>query len=193
MFILKKEKRGRIMDFVGAIKAGFKNYANFRGVAGQSEYWYWYLFTVLAGIVLYAFDQFTNLNFLQTLFSAATLVPSTAVQVRRLRDAGHSWKWLLIQFGLSAALIVGIVGMIVRAVALIPGLNLNSDNTDPSLLQSQITVLAGDQAFVTFALVLLLSLVLTLVYLIVLLVLLVKPSKSFEQGNKYLAPSTPEN
>jgi len=60
-------------------------------------------------------------------------------------------------------------------------------------LQSQLTVLAGDQAFVTFALVLLLSLVLTLVYLIILLVLLVKPSKTFEQGNKYLAPSTPEN
>ncbi len=181
------------MDFVGAIKAGFKNYANFTGVAGRSEYWYWYLFTVLCGIVLNVVDQFSDYAVLGTLFSLATLVPNLAVQVRRLRDAGHTWKWLLLGFGLSLIFIVGIIGIIVRVIALLPDMTFLSENMDPALLESQINILSSDPTFIAFALVLLFGLLLTVAYLVLMLVFLVQPSKSFAEGNKYLVAPTPEN
>ncbi|NCA08394.1 MAG: DUF805 domain-containing protein [Micrococcales bacterium] len=64
------------MDFVGAIKAGFKNYANFRGVASRPEYWYWILFITLASLVGSAFGTSMPMSGISNLFSAATLVPS---------------------------------------------------------------------------------------------------------------------
>ncbi|MFZ9707534.1 MAG: DUF805 domain-containing protein, partial [Ilumatobacteraceae bacterium] len=36
------------MSFVAAIQSGFRNYAKFRGRATRSEYWWFFLFTVLA-------------------------------------------------------------------------------------------------------------------------------------------------
>ena len=181
------------MDFVGAIKAGFKNYANFRGVASRPEYWYWYLFTILAGIVLFAFDNFTNLNVLQSLFSLATLIPTLAVQVRRLRDGGHSWKWMLLGFGISLILVVGIAGIMVRAVALLPDASWIPDNADQTLLDSQMNILMADPTLIAFALVTLFGLLLVFAYFILMLVFYVQPSKSFAEGNKYLVPPTPEN
>ena len=181
------------MDFVGAIKAGFTNYANFRGVASRSEFWYWYLFLVLAGVVLSAIDQFSNLMVLQSAFSAITFIPYLAVQVRRLRDAGHTWKWLLLEIPLLAVFSVGIIGLVVRAIALVPDFQALVENQDPSLLQNQIDILAADQSFVSFALLLLLSILLLLAFVIFMIVLLVKPTKTFEQGNKYLTAPTPEN
>lgn len=181
------------MDFVGAIKAGFTNYANFRGVASRSEFWYWYLFLVLAGVVLSAIDQFSNLMVLQSAFSAITFIPYLAVQVRRLRDAGHTWKWLLLEIPLVGGLFVSITGMIVRAISIAPELNLLSDNPDPNFLQNQLATIFADSAFMSFTILLLITLVLALAFVILMIVLLVKPTKTFEQGNKYLTAPTPEN
>jgi light-regulated signal transduction histidine kinase (bacteriophytochrome) len=49
------------MDFVGAIKAGFLNYVNFRGTATRPEFWYWFLFTTLVGIVTSALEATGNI------------------------------------------------------------------------------------------------------------------------------------
>jgi uncharacterized membrane protein YhaH (DUF805 family) len=180
------------MDFVGAIKAGFKNYANFRSVASRPEYWYWYLFTVLAGIVLFAFDNFTNLNLLQPLFSLATLIPTLAVQVRRLRDAGHTWKWLLTGIGLSIVFIVSILGLAFRVIALTPNMDI-FDNPDSTVVSTQIERYMQDPSFVGYILMFLVAFLLTMAYSIMMLVFQIQPSKSFEQGNKYLSAPTPEN
>ena len=40
--------RAGAMDFVGAIKNGFWNYASASGRAARSEFWYWCLFSFLA-------------------------------------------------------------------------------------------------------------------------------------------------
>jgi uncharacterized membrane protein YhaH (DUF805 family) len=37
------------MNFQTAIRSGFQNYANFKGRASRAEYWWWVLFTVIAG------------------------------------------------------------------------------------------------------------------------------------------------
>lgn len=83
------------MDFVGAIKAGFQNYAVFKGTASRSEYWYWVLFTSLVGIVTNALDATA---IVASVFSLATFLPSLGVLVRRLRDAGFSGRGCCFQF-----------------------------------------------------------------------------------------------
>ena len=84
------------MDFAGAIKAAFKNYANFRGVATRAEFWYWRLFIVIVSVAT------TFIPVVGTLTSVAFLLPDLAIGIRRSRDAGFS-AWLqllwLIPFG----------------------------------------------------------------------------------------------
>jgi uncharacterized membrane protein YhaH (DUF805 family) len=181
------------MDFVGAIKTVFRNYATFNGVAGRAEYWYWYLFTVLASIVLSVFDQLTGLSVLGTLFSLGTLVPTIAVQVRRLRDAGHSWKWLIVGAVLSVLVIAEFVFIVVRAITLIPTLNLISDNADPSYVSAQLSILFSDSSLIGGLVLLAISALFAVAYSIILLIFTIQPSKSFEQGNKYVPAASYDN
>ena len=87
------------MSFIDAVRTCFRKYADFTGRAQRSEFWWWYLFTVL-GTVL-----FTSLNsevadailwaWLLLAWNLALLLPSLAVAVRRLHDTGAS-GWLLL-------------------------------------------------------------------------------------------------
>ena len=95
-----------MVSFPEAIKLGFKNYANFGGRATRAEYWWWLLFTVLAGIVLAIVDTLTltmgmfgDSGLLGFLFELAILVPSFALGVRRLHDINRTGWWLLLFLG----------------------------------------------------------------------------------------------
>ena len=39
------------MNFLNAIKSGFKQYVGFSGRASRAEFWWWHLFTVIPGIL----------------------------------------------------------------------------------------------------------------------------------------------
>ena len=78
------------MNFQAAVQSGFSNYANFRGRACRSEFWWWQLFLVLAGI-------------------AVTIIPDLAVTVRRLHDTDSSGWWILLA-------LIPLVGLIVLIV-----------------------------------------------------------------------------
>jgi len=91
------------MNFQQAIQSGFSNYANFKGRAARSEFWYWQLFVALGGIVaefldlVFSYDVFNvGGSPLSTLFWLATLIPNLAVMVRRLHDIDRSGWWLLL-------------------------------------------------------------------------------------------------
>jgi uncharacterized membrane protein YhaH (DUF805 family) len=103
------------IGFVDAIKRGFKKYAAFKGRASRSEYWWWVLFTNLVGFTLlipaFLIDFATStdegstpgaafivLIILLTVFYLGVAVPSLALMVRRLHDAGYSG--LLVLLGL---------------------------------------------------------------------------------------------
>ena len=81
------------MTFGESISICFKKYATFEGRASRSEYWWFFLFTVLgsaaAGIIGQAFSG---------LFSLAVLLPSLAVGARRLHDTDRSGWFLLLWF-----------------------------------------------------------------------------------------------
>ena len=93
------------MNFLQAVRSCFRQYARGVGRAPRSEYWYWYLFTILGSLVLTALDILVfHVNIhqkdavypLDTAFAIITFIPTWAVGLRRLHDVGRSGWWLLI-------------------------------------------------------------------------------------------------
>jgi uncharacterized membrane protein YhaH (DUF805 family) len=84
------------MDFVEAIRSGFRNYATFSGRAPRSEFWYWTLFAVLATAAANIIDSVLFIGLVSPLVSLLLLLPGVAVSVRRLHDLDRSGWWLLL-------------------------------------------------------------------------------------------------
>lgn len=79
------------MTFGESIRICFSKYAEFNGRASRPELWWWFLFTVLAGLATRILGEAPS-----ALFSLATLLPSLAVGARRLHDTDRSgWLQLL--------------------------------------------------------------------------------------------------
>lgn len=78
------------VSFGDAIKICFNKYADFEGRARRSEFWWWYLFTVLVGLAV------GWIPVVGWIASIALWIPSLAVGARRLHDTGRSgWLQLL--------------------------------------------------------------------------------------------------
>ncbi len=80
------------VGFAEAIKLMFVNYANFKGRASKSEFWYAYLFTFILNIV----SGF--IPYLGVIIPIVLIIPLMALSVRRLHDTGKSGLYYL--FGL---------------------------------------------------------------------------------------------
>jgi uncharacterized membrane protein YhaH (DUF805 family) len=96
-----------------AISAVMGQYATFTGRASRPEYWYWYLFSfiVTAGAYFLLLVPFLNVIVVFALFAwvLGVFLPTLAVTVRRLRDAGIHWGFLflgLVPFGGIAILVM---------------------------------------------------------------------------------------
>ena len=105
------EQRGRAglytgaMTFGEAIQTVLRKYAEFGGRASRPEFWWWMLFSVLVASALNVLsvirigDTSSLGAILSSLWGIAALLPTLAVGVRRLRDAGYGWGhmfWLLV-------------------------------------------------------------------------------------------------
>lgn len=100
------------MGFVQAVTSVYTNYFNFQGRASRAEYWWFFLFAFLVGIVgnvLIAVLGDTVGGLLYLVFILGSLIPSIAVAVRRLHDTGKSGWWILIG-------LIPIVGFIVLLI-----------------------------------------------------------------------------
>jgi uncharacterized membrane protein YhaH (DUF805 family) len=92
------------MDFWPAIGSVFSKYATFAGRAPRSEFWFWILFTTLAGTAAGIVDRAigaligNDWGALAALWGFGTLIPQFAVSVRRLHDTDRSGWWLLLFF-----------------------------------------------------------------------------------------------
>ncbi|KPP83157.1 MAG: Integral membrane protein [Oceanicaulis sp. HLUCCA04] len=87
------------MNFIEAVKSVYSNYANFQGRARRSEYWWFFLFVFIVAFILSAVETMvTGTMFLYLIFLLASIIPSIAVQVRRLHDTGRSGWWILLSF-----------------------------------------------------------------------------------------------
>lgn len=199
------------MDFASAIKSGFKNYVQFRGTAKRSEFWYWVLFTFLVGLIATTIDNVAFatgdpadvMNTNTPISDIANLVfalPTLAVGVRRMRDAGFSAWFLLLQALPIIPLIVMIVtfvselsatGMVdisgsseqlaQSLVAIYSGLALASSN--PEILNQIIQAFQGTITWLGI------TALVALAVGIFFLVIYIRPTKTAEQGNRLVAAS----
>jgi uncharacterized membrane protein YhaH (DUF805 family) len=79
------------MTFAESIKTCFSKYGDFSGRASRSEYWWWFLFILLATVATGMISEK-----LSALFSLAVMLPGLAVGARRLHDIDKSgWFQLL--------------------------------------------------------------------------------------------------
>lgn len=93
--------------FVDTLK---NRYADFKGRASRSEYWYFLLFSIIIGLILslldsiiinpilgiHPIDESGRAGVLGTLFSLGTMIPSFALALRRLHDIGKKGWWILL-------------------------------------------------------------------------------------------------
>ena len=114
------------MSFLEAVKACFKKYATFRGRARRSEYWWFYLFTALGGLVSTVLDSLFVNNTLFPVFgiilNLAVILPSLAVSVRRLHDTNRSGWYILLPFAGAVVFVASIA--ITGAAATASGIEL---------------------------------------------------------------------
>ena len=81
--------------------AVWKKYAVFTGRARRKEYWFFYLFNLIAAFILAFIDGglgFTNgggRGPFYTIYVLASLLPYICVGIRRMHDSDHRGWWLL--------------------------------------------------------------------------------------------------
>ena len=80
-----------------------KKYAVFQGRARRQEFWMFFLFNTMFSLLAAVVDNIIGTRYqdmwygiFYTLYSLAMLIPSLAVEIRRLHDVGKSGWWLFI-------------------------------------------------------------------------------------------------
>jgi len=89
------------MNFQDAVKSGFKNWLNFSDRASRSEFWYWFLFSLLLSISAGMVISILGLpgdDLLENLLLVVLFIPNLSIAVRRLHDIDKSGWWYLIIF-----------------------------------------------------------------------------------------------
>ena len=96
-----------------AYKKYWMGYFDFTGRSSRSDYWLAVLANTIVTIILFSivivvtvFDSpnshyhiiFILLYLLAMLYFFANYIPSIALQVRRLRDAGYNWPYIFVAF-----------------------------------------------------------------------------------------------
>ena len=97
------------MTFSDSIQNVLLNFAEFRGRATRSEYWYWVLFALCLQVLFQIVDGLVSAPLMgfpsfaldagrpiSVLGMIALLPPTLAVGCRRLHDVGRSGWWLLL-------------------------------------------------------------------------------------------------
>ena len=108
------------MNFKDAVVTCFRKSLVFKGRAARSEYWWFYLFTILVSFVIGFAEAALGLNVWSTdlthpMFGIAEgplsfvmmivlLLPSVSVLVRRLHDRNHSGLWAALPYSSYLAL-----------------------------------------------------------------------------------------
>jgi uncharacterized membrane protein YhaH (DUF805 family) len=98
------------MGFSDAIKTCMGKYATFNGRASRSEYWWFYLFTLLltwGGSLVAAVTMPVELaDLMSVIIGLVFIVPVFAAGSRRLHDIGKSGWWQLLFLTIIGAILL---------------------------------------------------------------------------------------
>jgi len=103
------------MNFTEAVKSCLGKYTTFSGRAARSEFWFFWLFSMIVAVVAMIIDSVLGTTFTMTdpttgapvdvgygyiylIAMLALFLPSLAVGIRRLHDTNRSGWWYLIVF-----------------------------------------------------------------------------------------------
>ena len=98
------------MGFTQAVRSFWSNYANFKGRARRSEYWFITLFLLLTNVAAAGIDLALMQGDVERFVAnggggivglvwlVATILPALAVSVRRLHDTGRTGWWLVVVY-----------------------------------------------------------------------------------------------
>ena len=94
---------------MGYYLGALKKYATFSGRARRKEYWMFFLFNLIAGLVIGLIDRLlgtqypvsfrtvvVNYGVISSIYSLLMILPGLAVTVRRLHDVDKSGGWIFI-------------------------------------------------------------------------------------------------
>lgn len=106
------------MTFTESIKVCFQKYIDFSGRASRSEYWWFFLFTLIVRVATFW------IPFLGAVIALALLLPSLTVTVRRLHDTNRTGWWVLLPIGLAlggavAGVVLTFAGLTALGIALV--------------------------------------------------------------------------
>ena len=99
------------MNFADSIKTCFSKYAVFSGRAQRSEFWWFFLFSVVSSAIANIVPVVGQIYWL------VLLIPSLAVSARRLHDTDRSAWWLLLYLASILAMGAAIAAFAVAAVS----------------------------------------------------------------------------
>ena len=100
------------MDFQTSIKTCFDKYAIFSGRASRSEFWWFFLFGILGGLIAavidvmifgYSVDVTGPIGWI---FTIVIFLPSIAVGARRLHDTDKTGWWQLLWITIIGGLLI---------------------------------------------------------------------------------------
>jgi uncharacterized membrane protein YhaH (DUF805 family) len=165
------------MTFADSVKSGLKNWSNFKGTASRTEFWYFYLFTVLLNMVTTTLDALiapgadfsgaamAGAGPLYLITNIALVLPNISLAFRRFHDAGVSGKWLFL-WALPVVVLILSGGL---ALSDLPPLSENSSEAD----------------LAAYAMALAPSILLAIGVGVFQFVINLMPSKTKAQGNKH--------
>ena len=97
------------MNFPNSVKSGFRNYANFKGRASRSEFWWFILF----GQVIQTVSQNISAT-IASLISLGLIIPNLSLQFRRLHDIGRSAKCMIWPLASLLGAVLAFVGFLMQ-------------------------------------------------------------------------------
>ena len=118
------------MSFPDAVRTCLQKYVDFSGRARRSEFWFFYLFEILAFVVAVIIDSVFGTSIFAPVVGLGLLLPMLAVAVRRLHDTGRSGWFLLLG-------LIPLVGGIILLVFCVTDGNAgaNAHGADPKARQ----------------------------------------------------------
>jgi uncharacterized membrane protein YhaH (DUF805 family) len=93
------------MNFIDAVKCGYKYAGDTKGRATRSEFWFFYLYSILVTILSLVLVRLTHKDInsvvgviLFIIYFAFVSIPNITIAIRRLHDINKSGYWLLATF-----------------------------------------------------------------------------------------------
>ena len=99
------------MSLTESIKTCFSKYAEFSGRAQRSEFWWFFLFSVVSSAIV------GIVPVIGQIYPLVLLIPSLSVSARRLHDTGRSAWWLLLYLGSILAIGIAFAAFVLVGIA----------------------------------------------------------------------------